>query len=89
MCLRSEPIPERDPDRATGLQAVELRSVATCARLLHAPCQVGEIARVEADGRAEVDRRQLTALDEALDGPRVNVQQPGRFTRRQQPGGAR
>ncbi len=73
MCVRTQPIPERNPDRPSGLQAVDVRRVAACARLFHSPCQFDEIIRVEADGRAEVDRRQLAALDEALDGSRVNV----------------
>jgi hypothetical protein len=36
-----------------------------------------DVSRVEADRATEVDRVQLPALDEALPGPRMNVQQVG------------
>ena len=35
--------------------------------------QIGDVRWVEADGGAEVDGAQLAALDEALDGPRMDA----------------
>jgi hypothetical protein len=55
------------------------RDLCPCGRRSGSPLfqsagQIGEVVTVEANGGAEVDGSQLAALDEALDGPRMDVQ---------------
>lgn len=47
-------------------------------------CQIGEVGWIEADGGAEVDGAQLSALDEALDGPGMDAKEAGCLLRREE-----
>jgi hypothetical protein len=51
---------------------------------LEAGCEVDDVGRVEANGRAEVDGAQLATLDQALDGSWMDVKRVSRFPRREQ-----
>jgi hypothetical protein len=51
---------------------------------LEPPGQIGDVRWVEADGGAEVDNAQLTPLNEALHGPRMDVKQLSRLLCREQ-----
>jgi len=51
---------------------------------LKAGCEVDDVGRVETNGRAEVDGAQFATLDQALDGPGMDVKQVGCFAGREQ-----
>jgi hypothetical protein len=46
--------------------------------------QIGEVRSIEANSGANVNRGELAALDQALDGARMDVQQIGRLVGREE-----
>jgi hypothetical protein len=48
--------------------------------------QIGEVRSIEADGGANMNRGELAALDQALDGAGMDMQQVGRFLGREEGG---
>lgn len=57
-----------------------------CVRAaLEAGCEVADVGWVEANGRADVDGAKLAALDQALDSPRMDVEEVSCLASREQP----
>jgi hypothetical protein len=82
--LRPQPVGERGAAGAAWPDDLSGRGRLAGFSPLEPRGQVGDVNRVEADGRAEADDAEHAAFDQPLDGARVHVEQVGGLARGQQ-----